>query len=233
VITVIDPDAARKALAAGALACPEPGCAGRLRMWSKARPRPVHGLDGRVQVIRPDRGLCRVCAVTQVLLPASCLPRRGYSVEVVGAALLKAADGAGYARVGAACAAPASTVRDWIRAVRRTVPALIGQAAQLLQATGDPADIWPVPTQPDSPLVAVLTALGAAARGFAAWLTRPDTTVPGSVTSVDYLHLLARQHRHDLLRRLRVADPGSVGHATPWQLVTVITAGRLLTGAPG
>jgi hypothetical protein len=41
------------------------------------------------------------CAVTQVQLPAWCVPRRGYGVEVVGAALLAAAEGAGHRRVAA------------------------------------------------------------------------------------------------------------------------------------
>ena len=47
------------------------------------------------------------CAVTQVLLPAWCVPRRGYGVEVVGAALLAAAEGAGHRRVAACVDAPA------------------------------------------------------------------------------------------------------------------------------
>jgi len=239
VITVIDPDAAGRALTAGRLACPEPGCAGRLRTWSKARPRPVRALDGRVQVIRPARGRCRGCAVTHVLLPAFCLPRRGYRIEVIGTALLAAADGAGHTRAAAACAAPASTVRDWIRAARRSAPALIGHAARLRQATADPTDPWPTPLTPSTPptevsaLTAALTALGGAARAVAACLTRPDTTTAGRLTGIDYLHLLTRQHRHELVRRLRLGDPTSAPHATPWQLVTVITSGQLLTGVPG
>src|SRR5680860_1438447 len=85
VITVVDPDAARRALLAGRLRCPEPGCEGVLRVWSRARARRVVGLDGGLIELRPDRARCRCCAVTQVLLPAWCLPRRGYHVEVVGA----------------------------------------------------------------------------------------------------------------------------------------------------
>lgn len=233
-ITVIDPEAARQALAAGRLACPEPDCSGRLRVWSKARPRPVRCLDGRVQVIRPDRGRCRTCEVTQVLLPAFCLPRRGYRVEVVGAALLAAADGAGYARAAAACAAPASTVRDWIRAVRRAAPELIGAATALLASTRDPAEGWPTPSTPLLPLAAAVSALGAAARGLASWLARTDRPAGKTVTGVDYLNLLALAHRHELLRRLRLVDPsGAARHATSWQLVTVLTTGRLLTSVPG
>jgi hypothetical protein len=45
--------------------------------------------------------------VTQVLLPVWCVPRRGYGVEVVGAALLAAAEGAGHRRVAACVDAPA------------------------------------------------------------------------------------------------------------------------------
>ena len=85
-ITVVDPDAARRALLAGLLTCPEPGCEGVLRVWSRARTRRVRRLDGALIALRPDRARCRRCAVTQVLLPAWCVPRRGYGVEVVGAA---------------------------------------------------------------------------------------------------------------------------------------------------
>lgn len=233
-ITVIDPEAARRALATRNLACPEPGCTGRLRVWSKARPRPVRGRDGRVQVIRPDRGRCRACSVTQVLLPAFCLPRCGYRVEVVGAVLLAAADGASYAHAGAACAVPTSTVRDWIRAVRRSAPALIAHTSWLPPSAPDPAQAWPTPSPRLPGLTAALHALGTAARGLASWLTRPDPPAHATVTGIDYLALIARQHRHEVLRRLRLAAPSSgAGHATPWELVTILTAGRLLTGVPG
>src|SRR5664280_1422180 len=72
VITVVDPDAARRSLVAGELACPQPDCGGRLRVWSRALPRRVRGLDGTV------------VRVTHVLLPAEWLPRRGYDVEISG-----------------------------------------------------------------------------------------------------------------------------------------------------
>ena len=94
-ITVVDPDAALRALLAGRLRCPEPGCEGALRVWSRARARRVRRLDGGLVTLRPDRARCRSCAVTHVLLPAWWLPRCGYDVEVVGAALLAAAEGAG------------------------------------------------------------------------------------------------------------------------------------------
>ena len=120
-ITVVDPDAARRALLAGRLTCPEPGCAGVLRVWSRARARRVRVRDGGLVEMRPDRARCRCCAVTQVLLPVWCLPRCGYDLEVVDAALLAAAEGAGHRRAAAAVDAPAGTVRGWQRA--RSAPA--------------------------------------------------------------------------------------------------------------
>lgn len=109
-ITVVDPDAARLALAAGELGCPEPGCAGVLRVWSRARPRQVRRLGGALVWLRPDRARCRACQVTHVLLPAWCVPRCSYDVEVVGAALLAGAEGTGH-RTAAGLAVPAGTVR--------------------------------------------------------------------------------------------------------------------------
>ena len=54
VITVVDPDAARDALHAGLLSCPEPGCAGVLRVWSRARARRVRRREGALIVLRPE-----------------------------------------------------------------------------------------------------------------------------------------------------------------------------------
>ena len=52
-ITVVDPDAARLALSAGDLACPEAGCAGTLRIWSAARARHVQLPGGQRRRLRP------------------------------------------------------------------------------------------------------------------------------------------------------------------------------------
>ncbi|MDN5854278.1 MAG: helix-turn-helix domain-containing protein [Actinomycetia bacterium] len=135
-ITVVDPDAARRALLAGLLSCPEPGCDGALRVWSRARTRQVRRLDGELITLRPDRARRRGCAVTQVLLPVWCLPRRGYGVDVVGAALLAAAKGAGHRRAAACVEAPADTVRGWLRAVRADAPALTARAVEVAHAEG-------------------------------------------------------------------------------------------------
>jgi hypothetical protein len=117
-------------------------------------------------VTSPPPPRCRACGVTPVLLPAWCLPRRAYSTEVVGAALLAAAQGAGYARAAAAAGAPTATVRDWLRAVGRSAPALTAQAVTIAGAAGDADACWPRPSLPCSALTSVVNALGAAARAF-------------------------------------------------------------------
>lgn len=229
-ITVMDPDAARTALTAGRLSCPQPGCGGILRVWSRARLRQVRGPGGVVEQVRPDRARCRTCQVTQVLLPAGCLPRRAYTVEVVGAALQAAAEGAGCARAAAAAGAPAATVRGWLRAVSRSVPTLTAQAIVVAEAAGHASACWLRPRRTGTALAEAVNALGAAARAFHLVLatSRPSGS-GGTLTGIDYLALVAERHRGSLLHRLRLVDPtGLAAHAPPWQLINVITAGRLL-----
>lgn len=234
-ITVVDPDAARAELTAGRLGCPQPGCGGVLRVWSRARARRVRMPGGDLVRLCPDRARCRGCQVTHVLLPAWCLPRRGYGTEVVGTALLAAAQGAGCARAAAAAGAPAGTVRDWLRAVGRAAPALTARAVVVAQAAGDTDACWPTPSRPGSVLAGVVNALAAAARAFHLTLAAPRPPGPGGrLTGIDYLALVAERHRRALLHRLRLTDPtGAAAHLSPWQTINVITGGQLLTTAPG
>lgn len=233
-ITVVDPDAARAALSAGDLACPQSGCAGTLRIWSAARARQVQLPGGQRRRLRPDRARCRACGVTHVLLPAWCLPRRAYSSDVVGTALLTAAQGAGYAGAAAAAGAPTATARDWLRAVGRSAPALTAQALAVAGAAGEADACWPRPSQPCSALTSAVNALAAAARALHLVLTRPRLTPPGRVTGIDYLAILAERHRRQLLHGLRLADPtGAAAALSPWQTINVMTAGRLLTARSG
>jgi hypothetical protein len=235
VSTVVDPDAARRALLAGLLTCPEPGCEGVLRVWSRARTRRVRRLDGALIALRPDRARCRRCAVTQVLLPAWCVPRCGYGVEVVGAALLAAAEGDGHRRAAACVHAPAGTVRGWLRAVRAGAPALTACAVELARATGasafppGPPAWWAGRVLPEA-----VAALGAAARAFALHLSTPPPPGPGGpLTGVDYLAVIAERHRRYVHRGLRLADPsGALAALRGWQLINLITGGRLLTSGP-
>ena len=115
-IIVVDVDQAERDLAAGRLTCPR--CRGALRAWSHAAARRVRRLDAPDLVVRPRRARCAACGATQVLLPASCLPRRADATEVVGAALLAKALGHGYRRIARDLHRPASTVRRWLRRAR-------------------------------------------------------------------------------------------------------------------
>ena len=184
---------------------------------------------GQWRRLRPDRARCRACGVTHVLLPAWCLPRRAYSTEVVGAALLAAAQGAGYARAAAVAGAPTGTVRDWLRAVGRSAPALTAQAVMVAGAAGEADACWPRPSRPCTALTSAVNALAAAARAFHLTLTRPARP-RWSVTGIDYLAILAERHRRQLLHGLRLADcTSAASDLSPWQTINVLTAGRLLT----
>jgi Domain of unknown function (DUF6431) len=118
VLIVSDDRAAVEAdLAAGRLLCPCCG-GGVLGGWGCARLRQVRTHAG-VRWLRPRRGRCRDrgCGTTHVLLPDVCLARRGYVVEVVGAALLSLGR-EGYRRAGERLGVPGETVREWRRRFR-------------------------------------------------------------------------------------------------------------------
>lgn len=80
-----------------------------------ARPRQLQSRGGLRIKIRPRRACCRSCRRTQVLLPVSTLPRRGYTIEVIGAALVAKASGEGHRRIADRLGLPADTVRGWLR----------------------------------------------------------------------------------------------------------------------
>ena len=99
-------------LLAGELVCP---CGGGLAPWGYARARSVRGVGD----LRPRRARCRACLLTHVLLAVSCLLRRADGVEVIGAALLAKASGAGHRRIAVRLERPVSTVRGWLRGFAR------------------------------------------------------------------------------------------------------------------
>ena len=109
--------------------CP---CGGDLAPWGHARERTVRG----VGVIAAAPGALRRLRVTHVLLPVSCLLRRADGVEVIGAALLAKAAGAGHRPIAARLGRPASTVRGWLRAVRRHAEAVRAVFTALLVQLG-------------------------------------------------------------------------------------------------
>ena len=175
-MTVVDPDATRAALSAGTLPCPQPGCAGALRIWSPARTRGLQLPEGQWRSLRPDRARRRACGVTHVLLPSWCLPRRAYSTDVVGTALLAAAGGAGYARAAAAAGSPPSTVRDCLRAVGRSAPALTAQAVTIAGAAGEADACWPPPARPCTALTSAVGPVSLIWPHCAAWIPANDAT---------------------------------------------------------
>jgi len=108
-----------------------------------------------------------------VLLPAWCAPRRADSVEVIGAALVAKAAGAGYRRIAADLGRPAGTIRRWLRAATRP-PHLewlrqrgIDHAARLQ------AEVLADVSASSSPLADALTALAAAVTAYQRRITRP------------------------------------------------------------
>jgi hypothetical protein len=99
-------------LAGGELECP--GCGGVLARWGWARTRVLRGGRGPVTV-RPRRARCGECGVSHVLLPVFALVRRADLAEVIGAALVAKAAGAGARSIAAVWGRPVETVRGWLR----------------------------------------------------------------------------------------------------------------------
>jgi transposase-like protein len=155
---VLDADRAARDLAGGALACPR--CGGVLRPWASAPVRRVRQLDGSTVVVRPRRARCRSCRATQVLLPASCLPRCGDATAVVGAVLAARAAGRGHRRIAADLGRPPSTVRRWLRRAR-------GRHAEWLRRQGV-AHAGRLAPEVLADLVAQPTVLGDALQALAA-----------------------------------------------------------------
>lgn len=113
-VLTVGVDAARveDRLVEGELMCP--GCGGSLRPWGWARTRMLRDESGLV-VVRPRRSRCGECGGSHVLLPVFALVRRADVVSVIGAALARAAAGAGARRAAAVVGRPVETVRGWLR----------------------------------------------------------------------------------------------------------------------
>jgi hypothetical protein len=117
-ITVRCAESSEKALEDGQMRCPQSGCGEVLQRWGYGRRRGVRGLGTEVIEVRPQRARCRGCKATHVLLPAALAPRRADATEVIGAALVRKAEGQGYRRIAAGLGRSPSTVRRWLRSAR-------------------------------------------------------------------------------------------------------------------
>jgi hypothetical protein len=175
-IEVVDVAAARRALAGRMLRCP--GCGAVLAPWGHASARTVRDLDGARVTARPDRARRTGCAATHVLLDAALLPRRGYTVRVVGHALVRAARGEPHREIADRLDAPLSTVRGWIRRARRSAHQLWTLGIAAVVALDQ--DALPDRERSD-PLAAALDALAGAAfavrRRFGSAFGEPWSTI--------------------------------------------------------
>ena len=110
------PDVGEAARRAGRLAC---GCGSPLAPWGYGRGRWLRGAGGQQRRQRPRRARCSACGTTTVLLADWSLPRRRDTIEVIGAALLAHAQGAGHRPIARRLGVPEGTVRGWLRRARR------------------------------------------------------------------------------------------------------------------
>jgi hypothetical protein len=108
-------------LIGGRILCPD--CGRGLRPWGHGVEREVR-LIGRSERRRLRRSICKPCATTHVLLPDDSLLRRRDGVEVIGAALVAKANGAGHRSIASDLERAPSTVRGWLRAFARRAAAL-------------------------------------------------------------------------------------------------------------
>lgn len=230
-IFVVDAEAGGRMLRAGRLACP--GCSGRLRVWTPARKRDVATSGGGRITLTPDRGLCTTCGITHVVLPAWYVPRRGYSIEVIGQVLLGGARQAAVRAVAERLALPVTTAATWLRQARQAAGSLLRQACLVAGSAvggGRSPARWS-----RNALAEALDALGDGARMLADSAASAVSTVVGPGSSgVDYLGLLAVRQHAQVLRQLHVADPdGGLASAPPWHVVNLLTARRgLLSPSP-
>lgn len=104
------------------------------------------------------------------------LPRRRDTIEVIGAALLAHAQGAGHRRIAALLGVPECTVRGWLRRARRNAEWLRVWASVIAH---DCDPLLPAIRPTGSPVGDAVEALGTAARALklrlggdrAAWRT--------------------------------------------------------------
>jgi Domain of unknown function (DUF6431) len=157
-VLMVEPDPAgvERALVAGELACPS--CRGELRPWGRA-PRRLRDFE-RDRPVGVRRSRCRACRVTHVLLPTVALARRRDLVEVIGAALVAKASGAGHRPIADLLLVPRSTVRGWLRRFAARAGPIREHFTCLAMALDSQAD----PPQPrGSPLADAVEAIGVAA----------------------------------------------------------------------
>jgi transposase-like protein len=113
-----------------------PVCAGGLGSWGGYRRRVRVGRARFRLLVR--RARCQACERTHALLPGFLLARRLDAVDAVGCALGMAAEGRGYRPIATALGLPESTVRGWLRRLRRRADVLRGWFVGLAVELAEP-----------------------------------------------------------------------------------------------
>ena len=134
-----------------------------------------------------------------MLLPVTVLLRRAYAVEVIGAAVVARADGAGHRRIGEAVGVPAATVRGWLRRIGTRLETTRGYLLQVVVRAG--VDRL-VPKAQGSPWRDLLAGLAAATAAVTSRFG--PIGVLGPVTAWQVLRAKLRMHL------LLTAVPGAV-----------------------
>jgi hypothetical protein len=173
-------------LVAGAVRCP--GCGGVLARWGHARARVLRDLGSVRWRLRPRRGRCSGCGVTQVLVPVGVLVRRADTAAVVFAGLAWAAAGWGHRRIAAGLGRPEATVRGWLRRLCSRAGPVAAEFTALWCAL-EPSP--PLPGPALSPVGDVLAAIDGAAAAVGARFGVLTVTPSGFATAVTHAGLLA------------------------------------------
>lgn len=97
--------------------------------------------------VMPRRGRCGGCGATHVLLPVLFAARRADGAAVLAEAIwLHTVLGLGCRKIAARLGRPAGTVRDWLRAYRANIAAIIGKFTALVhRGAPDAPGLWPAP----------------------------------------------------------------------------------------
>lgn len=147
------------ALARRLVACPD--CSGLLSPWGFARSREVRMRHG-TRAVKPRRTLCGDCGATHVLSPSWSVPRRRDAADVIGEAILRAAEGEGHRRIAIALGRPPGTVRGWLRAARTRAEDLRACATRLLVCLDhEPAAVTPAASALGDAVEAIMLAVRA------------------------------------------------------------------------
>lgn len=136
------------------LSCPD--CGGALAGWGSYR-RLVR-TNSKIAAFRIQRAICHVCAKTHALFPAFLVPGRCDLASAVLRALTMAAGGQGHRPIACELEIPGSTVRGWLRRLRRLAQPLSAGFTSLALELGQVPSRAPPEPDPLADLTQAITA---------------------------------------------------------------------------